>query len=118
MTTMNKKQIKNFKKLTKGTKETPTTVLITWNVWHSLPYKVQNSKLRTIIVISKNADWSENCWTHPSVDSAFVFHDIMKHVIIVGDHKFNNEILKTLKSKKCNATVIDVELDVEYEFII
>lgn len=119
-TMMNKKQLKQFKKISKGTKSNPTMVLTTWSIWHSLPYKVQTSKLRNIIIVSEKDDWAEDVWVHKDVDTVFDFHGIRENIIIVGDsaHVRNFTVSKAL-SKGCTTTVFDVELNVEpYEYIV
>lgn len=120
MATMNKKQIKQFKKISKGTKESPTIVLTTWSVWHNLPLKTQNSKLRNIIVVSDKNDWCEDCWTYRTAKKALDFHGYPtdKSIVVAGDSAHINNVLSTLTTT-CTATVLDIELNDEpYEFIV
>lgn len=116
---MNKKQLKTFKKITKGTKKNPTTVLTTWEIWHCLPTKIQNSKLRNIVVISKKADWKENCWCYSTITDAFQYHCITENVVVVGDSLHIQQIVNSADMGKVESTtVLDTDTDDDpYEFI-
>lgn len=116
---MNNKQLKIFKKITKGTKKNPITVLTTWEIWHSLSNKIQNSKLRNIIVISKKADWTENCWCYSTITDAFLFHCITENVVVVGDSLHIQQIINSPEMRKVDSTtILDTDTDDEpYEFI-
>lgn len=95
-------------------------VLTTWAIWHSLPYKIQTSKLRNIIIVSEKDDWGEDVWVHKDVDTVFDFHGIRENIIIIGDsaHVRNFTVSKAL-TKGCTTTVFDVELNDEpYEYIV
>lgn len=116
MVVMKKKQLKMFKESTKGTSKNPTLVLVTWKIWHKLPEKVQQSKLRTIVVISNEDDWSEDVWVHGTIDEALRFHQ--GKLVIVGNTKHVNMVIDSLPSR-ASATIMDTTLRAEpYEYIV
>lgn len=121
---MNKKQLRQFKKITKGTKMSPTLVVINWSVWYSLPYKIQQSNLRTIVVLSEKEDWCENTWTCKSMNEIMnmfgMVDDNELKVVVVGDSDHINAVVNNnALTKKCQTTIFDTDMDDDpYELIL
>lgn len=82
---MDKNQHKEFKKITKGTKKNPTTVIITWDIWHSLSTRIQTSPRRNFIIFTENSDWNEDVYTIKRANDIVLYHNMSNKLIVAGD---------------------------------